>query len=97
VFFSPMKVPLSMIALVLFPMSFLKSFAYAGVAVVAFAAAAAVLVTPAAIVLLGARLDALDVRRCLRRLLGRPTRYLGQYRRPRGSDGQKPLCATPFW
>ena len=42
----------------LFPMPFLKSFAYAGVAVVAFAAIAAMVVTPAAIVLLGERLDA---------------------------------------
>ena len=58
--------------MVLFPMYFLKSFAYAGVAVVAFAAVAAVVVTPAAIVLLGDRLDSLDVRRLVRRLLGRP-------------------------
>jgi putative drug exporter of the RND superfamily len=72
VLFSAMTVALSMIAMVLFPMYFLKSFAYAGIAVVAFAAAAAVLVAPAAIVLLGERLDALDVRRHLRRLLGRP-------------------------
>ena len=67
-----MTVALSMAAMVLFPMYFLKSFAYAGVAVVAFAALAAVVVAPAAIVLLGARLDALDVRRLGRRLLGRP-------------------------
>src|SRR6185312_5741589 len=53
-------------------MYFLKSFAYAGVAVVAFAAVAAVVVTPAAIVLLGDRLDSWDVRRVARRLLGRP-------------------------
>src|SRR6478672_11225497 len=52
VLFSAMTVALSMMALMLFPMYFLKSFAYAGIAVVAFAAVAAVMVTPAAIVLL---------------------------------------------
>jgi RND superfamily putative drug exporter len=72
VLFSAMTVALSMVAMVLFPMYFLKSFAYAGVAVVAFAAAAAIIVTPAAIALLGDRLDAFDVRRLGRRLLGRP-------------------------
>ena len=72
VLFSAMTVALSMVAMVLFPMYFLKSFAYAGVAVVAFAAVAAVVVTPAAIVLLGDRLDSWDVRRLGRRLLRRP-------------------------
>jgi RND superfamily putative drug exporter len=72
VLFSAMTVALSMMALMLFPMYFLKSFAYAGIAVVAFAAVAAVMVTPAAIVLLGGRLDSLDVRRLGRRLLRRP-------------------------
>ncbi len=72
VLFSAVTVALSMVAMVLFPMYFLKSFAYAGIAVVAFAAVAAVTVTPAAIVLLGDRLDSLDVRRLGRRLLRRP-------------------------
>lgn len=69
---SATTVALSMAALVLFPMHVLKSFAYAGVATVAFAAVAAVVVAPAAIVLLGDRLNALDVRRLARRLLHRP-------------------------
>jgi uncharacterized membrane protein YdfJ with MMPL/SSD domain len=60
-----------MAAMILFPMHVLKSFGYAGVATVAFAALAAVVVTPAAIVLLGDRLNALDVRRFARRLLHR--------------------------
>jgi len=72
VLFSATTVALSMAAMALFPMYFLKSFAYAGIATVAFAAAAAVVVTPAAIVLLGDRVNALDVRRLLRRLLNRP-------------------------
>ncbi|NOP97289.1 MULTISPECIES: MMPL family transporter [Mycolicibacterium] len=72
VLFSAMTVALSMVSMVLFPMYFLKSFAYAGIAVVALAAFAAIVVAPAAIVLLGDRLDAYDVRRFLRRVLGRP-------------------------
>ena len=72
VLFSATTVALSMAVLVLFPMYFLKSFAYAGVATVAFVATAAVVVTPAAIVLLGPRLNALDARRLARQLLHRP-------------------------
>ncbi len=71
VLFAATTVALSMSAMVLFPMYFLKSFAYAGVATVAFVAVAAIVVTPAAIVLLGPRLDALDVRKLGRRILGR--------------------------
>ncbi len=67
---SATTVALSMAAMILFPMHVLKSFAYAGVATVAFAALAAVVVAPAAIVLLGDRLNALDVRR-----LGRHPRH----------------------
>ncbi len=72
VLFSALTVALSMVAMVLFPMYFLKSFAYAGIAVVTFAAIAAIVVAPAAIVLLGDRLDSLDVRRLARGALGRP-------------------------
>ena len=72
VLFSAVTVALSLSALLLFPMYFLKSFAYSGIATVAFAAAAAVIVTPAAIVALGSRLDAFDIRRLVRRVLRRP-------------------------
>ncbi len=72
VLFSAVTVALSMAVMVLFPMNFLRSFGYAGVATVGFAALAAIVLTPAVIMLLGDRLDALDVRRALRRLLGRP-------------------------
>ncbi|CAN5469731.1 MMPL family transporter [soil metagenome] len=71
VVFSAATVALSMLTMILFPQFFLKSFAYAGVAVVAFAMLAALLVTPAAVALLGDRLDMWDVRRALRRILGR--------------------------
>ena len=72
VVFSALTVALSMSAMVLFPNYFLRSFAYAGVAVVVLAAAAAIVIAPAAIVVLGPRLDALDVRRLIRRALRRP-------------------------
>src|SRR6185295_16965220 len=62
VLFSATTVALSMAALLLFPMYFLTSFAYAGIATVAFGAAAAVIITPAAIWVLGDRLDALSIR-----------------------------------
>jgi RND superfamily putative drug exporter len=72
VLFSAVTVALSLSALLIFPMYFLRSFAYAGVATVAFAVVAALIVTPAIIVVLGHRLDALDIRRWLRRALRRP-------------------------
>ena len=50
-----MTISLSMSALMLFPMPFLKSFAYAAIAVVALTVAAAIMVTPAAIAALGDR------------------------------------------
>ncbi len=71
VVFSAITVALSMVTLMLFPMYALKSFAYAGVAAVTFAGLAAVTVTPAAIVLLGDRLNSLDAHRLARRVLGR--------------------------
>jgi uncharacterized membrane protein YdfJ with MMPL/SSD domain len=72
VLFAATTVALSMAAMLLFPMYFLKSFAYAGIATVAFAAAAALIVTPAAIWLLGDRLEAFDMRRLLRRIFHGP-------------------------
>lgn len=72
VLFSAIIVALSMAVMVIFPMNFLRSFAYAGVATVAFAAISAIVITPAAIMMLGDRLDSLDVRVAIRRMLGRP-------------------------
>ena len=73
VVFSALTVALSMSALVLFPNFYLRSFAYAGVAAVVLAATAAIVITPAAIAVLGHRLDALDVRRLIRRAARRST------------------------
>ncbi|WP_237741703.1 MMPL family transporter [Tsukamurella sp. 1534] len=63
VVFSAVTVGLSLAAMVLFPMYFLRSFAYAGIAVVAFTAFATLVVTPAILVLLGDRIDRLRVGR----------------------------------
>jgi putative drug exporter of the RND superfamily len=63
VVFSATIVALSMAVMVVFPMAFLKSFAYSGVATVAFAALAALFVTPATLVILGDRLQMWDIRR----------------------------------
>ena len=66
VLFSATTISLSMSALMFFPMPFLKSFAYAAIAVVALAVAAAIVVTPAAIAALGPRLDSRRFRRAPR-------------------------------
>jgi RND superfamily putative drug exporter len=92
---SATTVALSMSAMILFPMHVLKSFAYAGVATVAFAALAAVVVTPAALVLLGDRLNALDVRRLARRLLHRPEPVRGPIERQFWYGRRRPSCAVP--
>ncbi len=97
VLFSAMTVALSMVAMVLFPMYFLKSFAYAGIAVVAFAAVAAIVVTPAAIVLLGDRLDSLDVRRLARRVVPQArSRAQADRAECSGTAPRNSLCAGRF-
>ncbi|WP_432007012.1 MMPL family transporter [Streptomyces parvus] len=67
VLFSALTVAVSLSAMLVFPQYFLRSFAYAGIAVVLLAAAAALILLPAALVLLGPRINALDLRRLLRR------------------------------
>ncbi|MFI8822410.1 MMPL family transporter [Streptomyces sp. NPDC053431] len=67
VLFSALTVAVSLAAMLVFPQYFLRSFAYAGIAVVLLAAAAALILLPAALVLLGDRVNALDLRRLLRR------------------------------
>lgn len=71
VLFSSLAVGLSMAAMLVFPFYFLRSFAYAGVAVVVIAALGAVVVLPALLAVMGPRVDAWDVRRAVRRLVGR--------------------------
>ncbi|MGB3695837.1 MAG: MMPL family transporter [Gordonia sp. (in: high G+C Gram-positive bacteria)] len=85
VFFSGITVGLSLAALAIFPMYFLRSFAYAGVGVVVVAVAAALIITPALLIVLGDRVDALDVRAWIRR------------RRGRGEPEAKPIEATGWY
>ncbi|HEX3706310.1 MAG TPA: MMPL family transporter [Mycobacteriales bacterium] len=72
VMFSALTVGLSLAAMLVFPLYFLRSFAYAGIAVVALAAVAALAILPAVLMLLGERVDSLDLRAWLRRKLRRP-------------------------
>jgi RND superfamily putative drug exporter len=92
VVFSAVTVALAMLPLALFPMYFLKSFAYAGVAVVSFAAIAAIVLTPAAIALLGTRLDALNLRRLGKRWRG----GAGRHHFPDGYPADLPVTQS-FW
>ncbi|WP_338676900.1 MMPL family transporter [Streptomyces sp. SCSIO 30461] len=66
VLFSALTVAVSLSAMLVFPQYFLRSFAYAGIAVVLLAATAALILLPAALMLLGDRVNALDLRALLR-------------------------------
>ncbi|HEX2294028.1 MAG TPA: MMPL family transporter [Actinomycetota bacterium] len=63
VLFSAIAVGVSLSALLLFPIVFLRSFAYAGIPVVALAATGAIVVLPALLAVLGHRIDKWAVRR----------------------------------
>jgi RND superfamily putative drug exporter len=63
VLFSAGTVAISLAALLVFPLTFLRSFAYAGIAVAAMAAVAAVVVLPALLAALGPKVNALRVLR----------------------------------
>ena len=60
--FSALTVAVSLCALLVFPLAFLRSFAYAGVPVAALAGLFAVVVLPALLAVLGPRVDALSLR-----------------------------------
>ncbi|MEV7289582.1 MMPL family transporter [Streptomyces sp. NPDC093252] len=95
VLFSALTVAVSLAAMLLFPMYFLRSFAYAGIAVVLLAAAAALILLPAALVLLGHRVNALDLRRMLRR--GRPPRPAAEEGRAWGRTATLVMRRAPFF
>ncbi|MDQ2958068.1 MAG: MMPL family transporter [Actinomycetota bacterium] len=63
VIFSALTVGLSLSGLLVFPMYFLRSFAYSGIAVVVFAALAALVVIPALLAVLGTRVNKWSVSR----------------------------------
>jgi len=67
VVFSALAISAALAAMLLFPLYFLRSFAYAGVTVVTLAALASLVVLPALLTLLGHRVNSLDPRRLLRR------------------------------
>ncbi|NEA65637.1 MMPL family transporter [Streptomyces sp. SID12488] len=67
VLFSAATVAVSLAAMLVFPLYFLRSLAYAGISVVVLAAAAALVVLPALLAVLGRRIDAWDVRKLVRR------------------------------
>ncbi|MFJ9363925.1 MMPL family transporter [Nocardia sp. NPDC101769] len=68
VVFSAVTVAMSLTALLLFDQYFLRSFAYAGIAVVAAAAVAAIVILPACLILLGPAVNAWDLRKLVRRM-----------------------------
>jgi putative drug exporter of the RND superfamily len=70
--FSALTVGLCLAAMLVFPVYFLRSFAYAGIAVVGLATLAALVLLPALLALLGARVNSLDLRAGFRRLFRRP-------------------------
>jgi RND superfamily putative drug exporter len=63
VVFSGLTVAVSLAALLVFPIAFLKSFAYAGIPVVAMAVIGSVVALPAVVAMLGDRIEWLPVRR----------------------------------
>ncbi|PZS15179.1 MAG: hypothetical protein DLM57_13210, partial [Pseudonocardiales bacterium] len=71
VLFSALTVGLALAALLVFPVYFLRSFAYAGIAVVALATLAALILLPALLTVLGPRVNSLDLRVFVRRVLHR--------------------------
>ncbi|WP_024805018.1 MMPL family transporter [Nocardia sp. BMG51109] len=76
VLFTALAVAASLPVLAIFPHYFLKSFAYAALAVVVSTALSALLLLPAALALFGRHIDALDIRRPLHRLMHRPPRRI---------------------
>lgn len=63
VLFSAIAVAASVSALLLFPIVFLRSFAYAGIPVVALAATGAIITLPALLTVIGPRIDSLSIRK----------------------------------
>ena len=68
VVFSAATVALALSALAVFPMYFLRSFAYAGICVVAIAVVGAIVVLPAILAAIGPRIDALSFARQRKRV-----------------------------
>jgi RND superfamily putative drug exporter len=80
VVFSALTVALSLSALLLFPMPFLRSLGFAGIAVTALAALTAVILVPALLALVGDRLDRADLFAPIRRRITRRRARVGEDR-----------------
>ncbi|GAA4681521.1 membrane protein [Phytohabitans rumicis] len=78
VLFSAVTVAVSLAGMALFPLYYLRSFAYAGIAVVLVSGLAAVVVLPAVLAVLGPRVDRFDLRFWRR---GAPSPERGAWRR----------------
>ncbi len=76
--FSATLLMIALSTLLLFPQDFLKSLAYGGVAAVALAAVMSLTVLPAALALLGGRVNALSLRRRGRAANPEPSRFWGR-------------------
>jgi RND superfamily putative drug exporter len=85
ILFSAAAVAAALAALLVFPVYFLRSFAYSGITVVVIASVGALVVLPAVLSLLGRRVNALPVRLLRRRSRGGAGRL-----QPAGSE-------SPFW
>ncbi|MGW4479950.1 MMPL family transporter [Rhodococcus triatomae] len=72
VVYSTLTVAVITATMLVFPIYFLRSLAYAGLAGVTFSLVGSLLVAPAVLVVLGDKVDALDVRKPLRRWFKRP-------------------------
>jgi putative drug exporter of the RND superfamily len=90
VLFSAATVAVSMLALLVFPLYFLRSFGYAGIAVVALAAVGALVVLPALLAVLGRRVDR------LRLPIGRRPRRSGEPREG-AVDASAGAAGGGFW
>ncbi|HSO54995.1 MAG TPA: MMPL family transporter, partial [Actinomycetes bacterium] len=77
VLFSAATVAVSLLALLVFPLYFLRSFGYAGIAVVALAAIGALVVLPALLAVLGRRVDRFPLPLFRRRAAAAATREPG--------------------
>lgn len=78
VIYSAATVAVTTSTMFVFPIYFLRSLAYAGIAGVTFSLIGALVVAPALIVLLGERINGADIRKPIRRLLKRPGQRAAQ-------------------
>ena len=81
VVFSAVAVGVALGSMLVFRLDFLRSFAIVGISVAALAALAALVVVPAALLVLGSRIDALDLRGLWRRRWPRKCRAVSPWQR----------------